>query len=203
MSAPAPVKPCCEACERNKAPIAAALQEHFCQSGDVLEIASGTGQHAVHFAKRMPHLVWHCSELSEKHAGILAWLEGARLENVVEPIVLDVAISGHWPGRKFRYAYTANTTHILAWQQVVCMFRGVSGILPARGLFAVYGPFNRGGDFTSAGNRCFDAALRAENPEMGLRDLEQIEELGAANGMLLRQTIEMPANNLLLMFEQS
>lgn len=202
MSAPTPVKPCCEACERNKAPIAGALQRHFRQPGEVLEIASGTGQHAVHFARCMPHLVWHCSDLSDKHPGILAWLEDAGLGNVVGPVELDVATAGHWPRHEFHYAYTANTAHILAWQDVVSMFGGVAGVLSAQGLFAVYGPFNHGGDYTSEGNRRFDAALRAENPQMGLRDLEKISQLGAANGLQLRQTIAMPANNMLLLFEK-
>lgn len=199
MSATAGLKPCCEACERNKEPISRALKIHFSAPGRVLEIASGTGQHAVYFGKLMPHLDWLCSDLEDRHPGIRAWLEEARLPNVRGPRVLDVS-SGDWPEGPFTYAFSANSAHILSWRQVNAMFEGVSRVLEPSGIFALYGPFNRSGTYTSEGNRNFDRALRAENPQMGLRDLEDLLSLGQTCKLRLLADHMLPANNQLLVF---
>ncbi len=195
----ADLKPVCEACERNKQPIAEALQTYFAKAGRVLEIASGTGQHAVYFGAAMPHLDWQCSDLAERHPGIRAWLEEARLPNVRAPLTLDV-LSSDWPAGPFDYAYSANTSHIMSWPAVSAMFRGVTGVLRPGGVFALYGPFNRGGDYTSESNRQFDVALQAEDPAMGLRNLEDLLELAGACELRLLTDRMMPANNQLLVF---
>lgn len=193
------LKPYSEACERNKHAIADALKRVFPAPGSVLEIASGTGQHAVHFASELPHVTWHCSDLPERLAGIVDWLEEAGLENVVAPVALDVC-TGYWPQRHFDYAFSANSSHIMSWPAVVCMFEGVASILTSRGLFALYGPFNVAGQYTSDSNRRFDEALRLENSDMGLRDIEAVVQLAAASGLAHTENIEMPANNRLLIF---
>ena len=193
------LKPCCEACERNKQPIAEALQTYFAEAGRVLEIASGTGQHAVHLGAVLPHLDWQCSDLRERHAGIETWLREAGLPNVRGPLALDVK-SPDWPVGPFDYVYSANTAHIMSWPEVCAMFRGAARALRPGGIFALYGPFNRGGHYTSEGNRAFDAALRAENPAMGLRHLEDVLALGQECGLRLLTDRMMPANNQLLVF---
>lgn len=193
------LKPVSEACERNKQPIAEALGPYFAIPGRVLEIASGTGQHAVYLAAAMPRLVWQCSDLADKHAGIEAWRDAAGLDNVLAPIELDVSAQA-WPAGPFEYCFSANTAHILSWAQVQAMFKGVAAVLEPGGLFALYGPFNRDGAFTSESNRQFDAALRREDPSMGLRDLRDVLALGERCELQLLTDRMMPANNQLLLF---
>lgn len=199
MHAGVEIKPCCEACERNKYAISGALAELFTVPGDVLEIGSGTGQHAVHFAAQMPHLNWQCSDLPERHAGINAWISESDLDNVLKPIVLDVSATD-WPRAKFAYAFSANTAHIMSWQNVGRMLAGLANVLVPEARFALYGPFNVDGRFTSEGNQEFDAALRAEDPLMGIRDIEEISKLASASGFSFADDIPMPANNRLLLF---
>lgn len=196
------IKPCCEACERNKYAIEGALRNIFEKPGDVLEIGSGTGQHAVHFAARLPHLTWHCSDLPDRHAGINAWIDESALENVVRPIAMDVSGPG-WPTRKYAYAFSSNTAHIMSWPKVELMFSGLSGVLVQQARFALYGPFNVDGQFTSDGNRKFDQALRAEDPNMGIRNLEDVAKLAADCGFSLSDNLSMPANNRLLVFAKA
>ena len=196
------IKPCSEACERNKYAIEAALCNIFDKPGDVLEIGSGTGQHAVHFAARLPHLTWHCSDLPDRHPGINAWIDESTLENVMRPIAMDVS-GQSWPARKYAYAFSSNTAHIMSWPNVACMFSGLSGVLAQQAQFALYGPFNVDGRFTSKSNREFDQALRAEDPNMGIRNLEDVAKLAADYGFSLWTDIAMPANNRLLVFAKA
>jgi cyclopropane fatty-acyl-phospholipid synthase-like methyltransferase len=189
-----------EACERNCAPILAILKQPFAASAHVLEIGSGTGQHAVHFAAALPHLLWQTSDLPEHHASILAWQVEAGLSNVLAPLALNVA--GAWPPLIFDAAFTANTCHIMAWPEVEAMFAGVGRLLPSDGVFCVYGPFNRGGDYTSPSNARFDEHLRAQAAHMGIRDVEKIEALAAAHGLRRAADHAMPANNRLLVWEK-
>lgn len=195
----ADLKPVSEACERNKQPIAEALQTYFAKAGSVLEIASGTGQHAVYIGAAMPQLEWQCSDLAERHPGIEAWLDEAGLTNVRPPLTLDV-LAADWPAGPFDYVFSANSAHIMAWPAVCAMFRGAGRVLRPGGVFALYGPFNRGGNYTSESNRKFDAALRAEDPAMGLRDLEQLLQLANKSDLRLLTDRMMPANNQLLIF---
>jgi len=194
-------KPYSVACERNRGPILAVLQDVLADAGRVLEIGSGTGQHAVYFGAALPQLIWQTSDLPENHAGILAWLAEAVLSNVLAPLPLDAAAQA-WPQQHFDAVFTANTCHIMSWDEVQAMFVGVGRLLPEDGVFCVYGPFNYGGRFTSESNAQFDAMLRAQAPHRGIRDIDQITALASAQGLRLAQDHAMPANNRLLVFRK-
>lgn len=185
------------ASERNRGPILEALLPLLANCRQVLEIGSGTGQHAVHFAAALPQLQWQTSDLPQNHGSILAWLEQARLPNLLPPLKLDVA-ADPWPAGLFDAVYTANTCHIMSWPEVQSMFEGAGRVLAPGGVLCIYGPFNRGGRYTSAGNEEFDAALRSRAPHMGLRDAEAVDALARRQGLLPLADIAMPANNCLL-----
>lgn len=189
------------ACERNRDPILAILRNAFADARSVLEIGSGTGQHAVYFGAAMPHLAWQTSDLPRNHPSILAWLEEARLPNVAPPLALDVA-AGDWPGGLFDAVFTANTCHIMAWEEVCAMFAGIGRVLESGGTLCVYGPFNYDGKFTSASNAEFDASLRAQAPHMGIRDIEAVQRLAQEEGLSLAADLAMPANNRLLVWRK-
>jgi len=190
-------KPFSEPCERNKEPILRVLKSAFFNTKSVLEVGSGTGQHAVHFASGMPHLAWQPSELSENLPGIMLWLEGARLPNIKEPIELDV--SEHpWQAGSFDGVFTANTLHIMSKDLVEQFFLGLYSALTGGGTLCVYGPFNYRGEYTSGSNGKFDAFLRTRDPRSGIRDFEWVNSLAEARGLKLSHDHEMPANNRLL-----
>jgi hypothetical protein len=157
-------KPFSPACERNRAPILAVLRTHFADRRAVLEIGSGSGQHAVHFAAAMPWLSWQCSDVEANLAGIRAWLDEAGLPNTPPPLALDAA--GTWPARTFDAVFTANTLHIMGWDEVGQCFAGIGQVLDAGGVVVAYGPFRRGGHHTSGSNAEFDGWLRAR-PALG------------------------------------
>lgn len=202
---PAPYKSCSmtgdfsAACERNREPIVAVLRQRFAHSRRVLEIGSGTGQHAVFFAAHLPHLVWQTSDLPDNHASINAWINEARLPNVLAPMALDV--SGHWPQDSFDAVFSANTCHIMSWHNVECMFDGIGRTLQPRGVLCIYGPFKYGGEFTSPSNARFDAMLRAQAEHMGIRDFEAVNRLAVDHGLALQDDVPMPANNQLLVWQ--
>jgi uncharacterized protein DUF938 len=183
------MKPFSEASERNRDPILAILKRVFRQTSKVLEIGSGTGQHAAYFSAALPHLVWQASDRAENLPGIRQW--GAA------PIELDV--DGEWPAIDADAIFTANTCHIMSWPQVVRMFEGIGRI---RGVntVCIYGPFNYGGRHTSESNARFDAMLRGRDPASGLRDFEALVTLAARHGLTLAEDNPMPANNRLLVF---
>jgi len=158
----------------------------------VLEIGSGTGQHAAYFAAELTHLRWQASDVAEHLAGIRLW--------GVEPTELDV--DKPWPEIDADAAFSANTAHIMSWPQVERMFRGVARLLPQGGVFALYGPFNYGGQPTSQSNARFDAMLRARDPSSGIRDFEHIQTLAARCGLAFLEDNAMPANNRLLVFRK-
>ncbi len=191
--------PFSQACENNQAPILQVLQRHFANRRLVLEIGSGTGQHSVYFAPRLPHLVWQTSDLAENHPGILAWHSRHPAPNLRAPLALDLATSG-WPPGGFDAAYTSNTAHIVAWPLVERMFELAGTHLPANGVFAVYGPFNYNGAFTSDGNRAFDAMLRQRDPASGIRNAEDVVSLALSHSLRLIEDNAMPANNRTLVF---
>ncbi len=195
-------KPYSAACERNRAPILEALRFHFADRSQVLEIGSGTGQHAVHFAAAMPWLIWQCSDRPDYLPGIRSWLQEAALPNTPGPLALDVA-RGAWPDEAFDAIFSANTLHIMGWEEVEAFFAGLDDALAATAVLAVYGPFNQGGEFTSDSNREFDASLRARDPRMGLRDLEAVDALAQEIDLTLIDDIAMPANNRLLIWQRS
>jgi SAM-dependent methyltransferase len=193
------------ACERNRHPILQHLQ-HYLQSDihsskTVLEIGSGTGQHAVFFAEHMPHLMWQSSDRLENHPSILAWRAEYAGANVLAPLELDVGCST-WPCQHYDAVFTSNTCHIMAWESVQAMLLGVAGVLQEGGLFLVYGPFNYGGEFTSASNADFDANLKVQAAHMGIRDQERMQQEAALHGLILLDDHAMPANNRLLIFKK-
>ena len=192
MTTPLPHAP---ATERNREPILAVLREHFAGATRVLEIGSGTGQHAVHFAAALPHLQWQTSDLAENHAGIRAWIEASGLANVLPPLRIDAADPTTWPDARFDAVFTANTLHIMGWPEVEALFAALPRVLADEATLVVYGPFNLGGRFTSPSNEGFDAQLRAADPRRGLRDLEAVQVLAAQAGLRFVADIEMPANN--------
>lgn len=193
--------PFSQACENNQAPILAVLQQAFADRRQVLEVGSGTGQHGVYFAPRLPHLVWQTSDLAESHPGIRAWQAAHPAPNLRAPLLLDLERSD-WPGGPFDAVFSANTTHIVAWPLVQRLFALAGGHLPAGGLLALYGPFNYGGTFTSDSNRAFDAWLRQRDARSGIRHFEDIVALGVEHDLALEADNAMPANNRLLVFRR-
>ncbi len=191
-----------EACERNKGPILQVLQRFLTEPLTVLEIGGGTGQHAVHFARHLPHVVWQPSDRAENVPGIARWAEEARLPNLLSPATLDVTVHP-WPISRAGAVFSANTAHIMPWEGVEAMFAGAARILPPKGLFFLYGPFSMGGKHNSESNELFDAALQAQDPQMGIRDLDQLEELGEHCGLQLDTAEPMPANNLTLVWSKA
>lgn len=187
------VKPHSPACERNRDPILAVLREHFSDRQRVLEIGSGTGQHAVYFAAAMPHLTWQASDVAENLPGIRAWLDEAALPNTPPPLVLDV--NGELPLDGFDAVFSANTLHIMSWLEVQRMFLRLNELVAVDFKLAVYGPFNYGGRFTSESNAAFDASLKRRAAHMGIRDFESVDALAKAVGLRLVVDVAMPANN--------
>lgn len=187
------------ACERNRDPILQILRGVLANAGRVLEIGSGTGQHAVYFGAALPHLSWQTSDLPQNHPSIQAWIAEAGLSNVLPPIALDTA-AGPWPSQSFDAVFTANTCHIMAWDEVVAMFAGIARVLRPGGAVCIYGPFNYGGRFTSDSNARFDASLRERAAHMGLRDFEAMDALARGHGLELAADHAMPANNRLLVW---
>jgi len=186
-------KPFAAACERNKAPILEVLRERFADRRQVLEIGSGTGQHAVFFAAALPQLKWQCTELADNLPGLRLWLDEAALPNLLPPRVLDV--NRPLPEGPWDAVFSANTLHIMGWPEVERLFEGLALRLPLHGLFTVYGPFNIGGRFTSESNQRFDAQLRSADARRGIRDLEAVDALAARAGLKLIEDRAMPANN--------
>lgn len=193
------MKPHAESCEKNKEPILAVLRELFAERRHVLEIASGTGQHAVHFGRELPHLIWQTSELPQHHAGIQAWLDEARLPNVLPPLAIDVDAEC-WPLSGVDAVFNANTVHIISWPQVERMFAHIVRAIAPDGCVCLYGPYNYGGNFTSESNARFDAWLKNRDPNSGVQDFEAVNQLAASHGLELLRDIEMPSNNRILMW---
>jgi cyclopropane fatty-acyl-phospholipid synthase-like methyltransferase len=191
-----------QACDENRNPILAIIGEVFSDAHSILEIGSGTGQHAVYFARRLPHLSWQPSDLSENHASINAWRDEAGLENVLPPIELDVT-AATWPNGKYDGLFSANTAHIMSWEAVQGMFSGIGRLLQPGARCCLYGPFNYGGSFSSNSNRQFDAWLKDRDPASGIRDLEALADLATANGLKLEADNEMPVNNRLLVWKKT
>ena len=199
--------PCSDASERNKGPILAILEDvlaeaAFAAGGLVLEIGSGTGQHAVHFAQHLAHLTWQPTDRSE-------WLDTLRervrregTPNLRPPVELDVN-SPAWPIETADAIFSANTLHIMAWHEVQAFFRGIGRTVARGGRVVVYGPFRFDGGYSSVSNAEFDAYLRRRDPASGIRDVEAVDVLAAAEGLELVASHAMPANNQLLVWERA
>ncbi|HWI38143.1 MAG TPA: DUF938 domain-containing protein [Burkholderiales bacterium] len=183
-----------EPCERNREPILAVLKRVFADRRRVLEIGSGTGQHAAYFAPELPHLVWQASDVAENLPSIRAWR--------AQPPPLELDVERPFPAVEADAVFSANTSHIMSWPQVEKMFTGIGALLPKGGVFALYGPFNYGGKPTSESNARFDAMLRTRDPASGLRDAEAVVALGERHGLSLAEDNAMPANNRLLVFRR-
>lgn len=188
------------ATERNRDPIAAVLREMLPDRGTVLEVASGTGEHAVFFAGLFPGVEWQPSDPDpDALASIAAWRAEAGLANLAEPVLLDAA-ADDWPVREADAVVCINMVHISPWSATEGLVRGAARLLPAGAPLLLYGPYRRAGVPTAPSNEAFDASLRSRNPQWGLRDLEAVVAEAARSGLGFKRLWEMPANNLMLAF---
>ncbi len=186
------------AADRNKAPILDVLRRVLPQHGLVLEIASGTGQHAAHFAAALPGLQWQPTEPDATYYdSIRAWTEGR--SNVRPPLALDVS-SRPWPVERADAILCINMIHISPWQSTLDLVAGAGELLSTGGVLFLYGPYKRKGAHTAPSNEAFDADLRARNPEWGLRDMEAVIDVAAKKGLGFREAVAMPANNFSVVF---
>ena len=183
-----------ESCERNKAPILDVLREILTKPALVLEVGSGSGQHAVYFAEHLPHVHWQPTELAENLASVRAWVAEAGLPNLLPPLVLDL-FADDWPLTSAQAAVCINTIHIVAWPAVERLFAGVARILDAGGVFYVYGPYRYRQRALEPSNEEFDRLLKVRDPASGIREFEAVNELALANGLQLAGDRPMPANN--------
>lgn len=193
-------KPDAAACARNREPILDVLRDHFADRRTVLEIGSGTGQHAIFFAAELPRLSWQASDRAENLAGIQSWLDEAELPNTPAPIPLDV--NEAWPAARFDAAFGANILHIMSWREVERLFACLPGIMARDFKLVVYGPFNYGGRFTSASNAAFDGWLKEQGAHQGLRDFDAVNALAEQSGLNLVEDRAMPSNNRCLVWRR-
>jgi SAM-dependent methyltransferase len=192
------------AATRNREVIRDVLVRVLPKSGIVLEIASGTGQHAVHFAAALPNIIWQPSDRDEaSRVSIDAWRAHAALANLNAPVALDVC-STPWPVPDSLAAIVCiNMIHIAPWAAAEALFRGAGERLTNDGVLFLYGPYKRDGEHTAASNETFDAQLRATNPEWGVRNMEDVMELGRRTGLVMEEAVPMPANNFSLVFRRA
>ena len=195
-------KPYSESCEQNRTPILAVLRAVFADRQHVLEIGSGTGQHAVYFGAELPHLRWQTADVLAHHPGIEAWRTEAALPNVLPPLELDANETG-WHAGRYDAVFSANTLHIMSVQEVEKCFTGIGQVLEPGGVLAIYGPFNYQGQFTSDSNARFDQWLKSRDPASGIRDFEAVDALARQQGLALLHDHAMPANNRTLVWTKS
>ena len=193
--------PFAESCERNKGPILEVLKQAFADCKHVLEIGSGTGQHAVHFATEMPWLVWQPSEMADQMLGLRKRIFNEGPKNLRAPVAIDVS-APPWDVRKVDGIFTANTLHIMHWPQVEAFFAGLPAVAKPGAVLAIYGPFRYRGAHTSGSNESFDAMLRARDPGSGVRDFEAVDALARAAGFEFVADHPMPANNRTLVWKR-
>jgi SAM-dependent methyltransferase len=214
-----------EACERNKGPILEILTGALARSRKVLEIGSGTGQHATHFAAHLPHVIWQPSDTGDYLTGLRERIATERrpsgqrgnpqrglarkppaganegTPNLRPPLELDVR-DLPWPVEPVDAVFTANTLHIMSWDAVKALFRGIGAVLNGPGVLCIYGPFRYGGRYTSASNAEFDRFLRARDPASGIRDFEEVNTLSSEQGLSLLADHPMPANNQFMIWHK-
>lgn len=192
-------KPCAESCVQNRQPIQRVLEQYLEGRETLLEIGSGTGQHAVYFGAAYPHLRWQTSDLQHNHAAINAWIDDSGLANVSRPLTLDT--TRPWPPiGQFDMVFSANTLHIMSRAAVQGLFDHLPAVMHARSLFLVYGPFNYAGKYTSDSNRRFDQWLRQNDAQSGIKDFDWLSGIAAANGLECRADHAMPENNRILVW---
>ena len=194
-------KPDAPSVARNRDAILDVLGEAFAHTKSVLEVGSGTGQHAVFFARALPHLSWQASDQVENLEGISAWLDDAGLPNTPPALAFDV--NGPWPTTAYNGIFTANTLHIMSFEEVQAFFNGLPGITAPDATLVVYGPFNYGGQFTSPSNAAFNDWLRERGTHMAIRDFEAIDAFAAKAGFLLVDDRAMPANNRCIIWRRT
>ena len=200
------MKPYSGACDQNRDPILAVLKELLAvetidPQPKILEVGTGTAQHAVYFAKAFPQATWQCSDQRQYHAGIQLWLDEAQLPNLIPPISLNVS-KDPWPTEKFDVLYSANVMHIMHWQNVIDLFKQGANCLKPGGLMVCYGPFNFAGQYTSPSNAQFDQSLRMRDPESGIRNFEDLQKLADEAELNFVSNYEMPANNRILVWQK-
>lgn len=210
--------PFSQACENNKQPILEVLQQELSDYQHVLEVGSGTGQHSVYFAPRLPHLQWQTSDVVDNHGIIQGWHDKHPAPNLHAPLAFDLtrdgipvpksasaqsASSQSNENASYDAVFTANTLHIIAWPLVERLFELVGEALPTQGKFIVYGPFNDSGQYSSDSNRQFDSHLRQRDPSSGIRDKKDVLSLAKRHQLSLSQHYKMPANNEILVFNKS
>ena len=193
-------KPFSPAAKQNRDAILPILKTEFKHANKVLEVGSGTGQHAIYFARHMPHLSWQASDKEENITGIKCWIDEAGQNNVPAPIVLDVCKK--WPDAQFDAAFAANVAHIMHWHEIKAMFAGLANALVANASFCLYGPFNVNGEYTSESNREFDQWLKNRDPQSCIRDKGELDELAKIYKFSLHQDWEMPCNNRILCWKK-
>ena len=195
-------KPFSQSCENNKQPILQVIQTVFNKPATVWEIGSGTGQHACYFAKKLPHITWQTTDKEENRQGLDSWIEEANLKNLPTSLRLNVT-DKTWPCQQIEALFTANTLHIMHWQDVENLFSRLENYLSEKAVGCIYGPFNYNGQFTNSSNEEFNQWLKMRDPESGIRDFEAIETLAKTAGLMLKNDYEMPANNRLLVFKKN
>lgn len=194
-------KPDAPSCAKNREPILGVLRDHFADCRAVLEIGSGTGQHAIFFAGQLPHLTWQTSDCPENLPGIAAWLADAALTNTPAPLAFNVLET--WPERRVDAVFSANTLHIMPWLAVERLFARLPEILSEQAKLVIYGPFNYGGGFTSTSNAAFDAWLKEKAAHQGIRDFEAVDALAGQAGLRLLEDRAMPSNNRCLVWQRT
>lgn len=195
------IKPFSQACENNKQSILNVLTHAFVKQKHVLEIGSGTGQHAVYFAKNLPFLTWQTGDLSINHEGINQWITDLPSPNIRRPLVIDLA--DYQPlAANIDAIFSANTLHIISWPLVQSFFKMVDKTLTQSGVICIYGPFNYRGKYSSESNANFDLWLKERDEQSGIRDFEAVCQLASKAGLSLKEDVEMPANNRILIFQK-
>lgn len=195
-----PELPDAPSCARNRGPIFEHLQRLLSESRSVLEIGSGTGQHAIYFAPRLPQLIWQTSDRAENLPGIRAWLAHEPAANLPEPLELDV--DGDWPSLSVDTIFSANTLHIMSAESVRHFFEKLPLVLQPGGLLLVYGPMKIAGQYIGPGNADFDLWLRERDPASGIRDLEWLDQLAVGAGLVREELNYLPANNQLVVWRK-
>ena len=187
-------------CVQNQAPILKIIKPLLLEKHTVLEVGSGTRQHAIYFAEKMPHLSWQASDQVQYLSSVNAWINEAKLNNTPPAINLDVTQA--CPALEFDVIFSANTTHIMSWEMVVDFFQGVGKSLSENGLFILYGPFNYNAQYTSQSNANFDQWLKDRDRQSAIRDFEKLNTLAQRAGLTLMNDYAMPANNRILVWQK-
>ena len=195
-------KPFSQACENNKKPILEVIGQYFENSDVILEIGTGTAQHAIYFAEKLRKLYWQTTDQEEYLEGINLRLNGYTHYNLGRPLPLNV-LQKNWPLENCDGVFSANTSHIMNWQMVKNMFAGVSKILEPKRHFCLYGPFNFNGQYTSDSNEAFDKMLRGRDPNSGLRNFEDLQRMAESQGLSFFKQYDLPANNKILVWQQT